>query len=65
MYKKAFVTPFGKWQFNMVPFSLAQAPAYFQALISMVEKIKVQLYENAHQIFRPSHFRKGHRANAG
>ena len=32
----AFVTPFGKWEFNMVPFGLAQAPAYFQALISMV-----------------------------
>ena len=34
--KTAFVTPFGKWEFNMVPFGLAQAPAYFQALISMV-----------------------------
>ena len=34
--KTAFVTPFGKWEFNMVPFSLAQAPAYFQALISTV-----------------------------
>ena len=34
----AFVTPFGKWEFNMVPFSLAQAPAYFQALISEVLK---------------------------
>ena len=34
--KTAFVTPFDKWEFNMVPFSLAQAPAYFQALISMV-----------------------------
>ena len=33
-----FVTPFGKWEFNMVPFSLAQAPAYFQALISEVLK---------------------------
>ena len=30
----AFVTPFGKWEFNMVPFSLTQALAYFQALIS-------------------------------
>ena len=30
----AFVTPFGKYEFNMVPFGLAQAPAYFQALIS-------------------------------
>ena len=34
--KTAFVTPFGKWEFNMVSFSLAQAPTYFQALISMV-----------------------------
>ena len=34
--KTIFITPFGKWEFNMVPFGLAQAPAYFQALISMV-----------------------------
>ena len=34
--KTAFVTPFGKYEFNMVPFGLAQAPAYFQALISKV-----------------------------
>ena len=32
--KTAFVTPFGKWEFNMVPFGPAQALAYFQALIS-------------------------------
>ena len=36
--KTAFITPFGKYEFNMVPFSLAQAPAYFQALISKVLK---------------------------
>ena len=36
--KTAFVTPFGKYEFNMVPFALAQAPAYFQALISKVLK---------------------------
>ena len=36
--KTAFVTPFGKYEFNMVPFGLAQAPAYFQALISKVLK---------------------------
>ena len=30
------MTPFGKWEFNMVPFGLAQAPAYFQELISKV-----------------------------
>ena len=34
--KTTFVTPFGKWDFKMVPFDLAQAPPYFQALISMV-----------------------------
>ena len=34
--KTAFVTPFGKWEFCMVPFGLSQAPAYFQLLISMV-----------------------------
>ena len=28
--KTIFVTPFGKWEFNMVPFGLAQAPAYFK-----------------------------------
>ena len=36
--KTVFVTPFGKWKFNMVPFSLTQALAYFQALISEVLK---------------------------
>ena len=34
--KTAFVTPFGKYEFNSVPFGLAQALAYFQQLISMV-----------------------------
>ena len=34
--KTAFVTPFGKYQFEAVTFGLAQAPAYFQQLISMV-----------------------------
>ena len=34
--KTDFVTPFGKYEFNSVPFGLAQAPAYFQQLISMV-----------------------------
>ena len=27
--KTAFVTPFGKYEFDAVPFGLAQAPAYF------------------------------------
>ena len=34
--KTAFVTPFGKYKFNAVPFGLAQVPAYFQQLISIV-----------------------------
>ena len=34
--KTAFVTLFGKYEFNVVPFGLAQAPAYFQRLISIV-----------------------------
>ena len=34
--KTAFVTPFCKYQFEVVSFGLAQAPAYFQQLISMV-----------------------------
>ena len=34
--KTAFITDFSKYQFEVVPFGLAQAPAYFQQLISMV-----------------------------
>ena len=34
--KTAFVTPFGKYKFLMVPFGLAQAPAYFQLLMNKV-----------------------------
>ena len=33
--KTAFVTPFGKYEFNAIAFGLAQAPAYFQQLISI------------------------------
>ena len=36
--KTAFVTLFGKYEFLMVPFRLAQAPAYFQLLMSKVLK---------------------------
>ena len=34
--KTAFVTPFGKYEFLMIPFGLAQAPAYFQLLMNKV-----------------------------
>ena len=34
--KTAFITLCGKYQFNAVPFGLAQVPAYFQQLISIV-----------------------------
>ena len=34
--KTAFVTPFSKYEFLMVPFGLAQAPAYFQLLMNQV-----------------------------
>ena len=34
--KTAFVTPFGKYEFNAVPFRLAQVSAYFQQLVSIV-----------------------------
>ena len=36
--KTAFVTPFGKYEFLMVLFGLAQAPAYFQLLMNKVLK---------------------------
>ena len=36
--KTAFVTPFAKYKFLMVPFGLAQAPAYFQLLMNKVLK---------------------------
>ena len=36
--KTAFVMPFGKYEFLMVPFGSAQAPAYFQLLMNKVLK---------------------------
>ena len=32
------MTPYGKYDFNMIAFGLAQAPVYFQALINKVLK---------------------------
>ena len=37
--KRAFITPHGKWHFNMVPFGLAQVPSYFQQLMNQVLKV--------------------------
>ena len=34
--KTAFVMPFGKYEFLVVPFGLAQAPAYFQLLMNQI-----------------------------
>ena len=34
--KTAFVMPFGKYKFLMVPFSLTQTPAYFPLLMNQV-----------------------------
>ena len=34
--KTAFVMPFGKYEFLQVPFGLAQAPAFFQHLMNIV-----------------------------
>ena len=36
--KTSFITPFSKYKFLMVPFRLAQAPAYFQLLMNKVLK---------------------------
>ena len=36
--KTTFVMPFGKYEFLMVPFGLAQAPAYFQLLMNKILK---------------------------
>ena len=34
--KSAFVSAYGKWEFKICPFGLAQAPAYFQRLVNEV-----------------------------
>ena len=36
--KTAFTSPFGKYEYIKVPFGLAQAPAYFQELITGILK---------------------------
>ena len=49
--KTAFVTPFGKYKFLMVPFVLAQAPVYFQLLmIKVLKGLKIIIFsENKSQ----------------
>ena len=37
--KTAFVMPFGKYKFLMVPFGLTQAPAYFQLFMNKVLEV--------------------------
>ena len=41
--KTAFTSPFGKYVYINVPFGLAQAPAYYQELITGVVKDCLQL----------------------
>ena len=36
--KTAFISPFGIYEYLKVPFGLAQAPAYFQELMSKILK---------------------------
>ena len=36
--KTAFTSPFGKYEYIKVPFGLAQAPAYFQELMTGILK---------------------------
>ena len=36
--KTAFISPFGKYEYVKVPFGLAQAPAYFQELMTRILK---------------------------
>ena len=36
--KTAFISPFGKFEYVKVPFGLAQAPAYFQELMTGILK---------------------------
>ena len=44
--KTAFVTPFGKYKFLMVPFGLAQAPDYFQLLMNKGLKFTMMYLDN-------------------
>ena len=44
--KTAFVMPFGKYEFLMVPFGLAQAPAYLQLLMNKVLKFAMMYLDD-------------------
>ena len=60
--KIAFVMPFGKYKFLMVPFGLAEAPAYFQLLMNQVlEGLSftmtylddIIIFSNSEEVFLP------------
>ena len=56
--KTAFVTPVGKYEFNAVPFGLAQAPVYFQQLI--LQKVDLKLKESKCDFFKKEIHYLGH-----
>ena len=58
--KTAFVTPFGKYEFLMVPFGLAQAPAYFQLLFHQLRKAGLKMKHSECDFFKSEIHYLGH-----